>query len=482
MKVAEETAGPDIRTEWIDEENRRGGRGAARKSSAVVFWGAVSLLPLTAVPYGAVEPWWKAVFQCLVFLLTAVWLCDVALFSGMRRLKSLHLLLPFALLILYALLQTVSWGTTTEPLIVPQVGRTISADPAATRGFVLQFTAVVLAGWLLFQYTTNEKRLRLLAHAVLVVALASAVFGLCRQSMQGESGGFLLPALRSGEGYGQFINRNHFAYLMELAMGLAAGLLLATRLRLGARLVYLAAFIFMGATIVFCNSRGGILSMISQLLLVCAFFDVARRRRHKTSEPKKGSRASRSIVRTALALCLLLMLAVGVTWVGGDRLVSRVNETVNAGADETHTNASRYDIWRATLRLIKAHPLTGAGFGGYWIAVAQYNDASGRLAPQEAHNDYLELLASGGLLGLASAGWITFVLARQVHRCLQASYGLRRAISFGALAGLFAVGVHSLFDFGLHVPVNALTFAALIVLAGREVPEQKKSGIPPRER
>jgi O-antigen ligase len=186
------------------------------------------------------------------------------------------------------------------------------------------------------------------------------------------------------------------------------------------------------------------------------------------------------MIRRALLLAgLLAVLALGIAWVGGDRLAGRFDDSAAVTNGEPRINASRSDIWRASLRLAKDHPVVGVGFGGYWIAIAHYNDASGKVAAQEAHNDYLELFASGGLIGLAVAAWAAVVLFRQVRRCLRDSRGRRRAICVGALAGLFAIGVHSLVDFGLHVTVNALACAALIVLACREVPVTKSGSRSP---
>ena len=64
--------------------------------------------------------------------------------------------------------------------------------------------------------------------------------------------------------------------------------------------------------------------------------------------------------------------------------------------------------------MFKANPVSGVGLGGYWAAIPAYHDASGSLTPQEAHNDYLELLASGGIVGAAFGGWFLFVLAKRI--------------------------------------------------------------------
>ena len=51
----------------------------------------------------------------------------------------------------------------------------------------------------------------------------------------------------------------------------------------------------------------------------------------------------------------------------------------------------------------------------------------------------------------------------------------RRAASFGAVLGIVGVGVHSLFDFGLHMMVNALIFMTLVVIATTELKDETYS-------
>ena len=108
--------------------------------------------------------------------------------------------------------------------------------------------------------------------------------------------------------------------------------------------------------------------------------------------------------RVALVGLLLAGILFGTLWIGGDRLVSTIEA---AGSDSTaiteREGASRNDIWRASAKLFAAHPVLGAGFGAYWARISAHHDASGVLVPQEAHNDYLELLASGGVVGLLLA-------------------------------------------------------------------------------
>jgi O-antigen ligase len=126
--------------------------------------------------------------------------------------------------------------------------------------------------------------------------------------------------------------------------------------------------------------------------------------------------------------------------------------------------------------MIKDHPVAGVGFGGYWIAVTRYHHGSGELTPQEAHNDYLELLASGGLIGAAFVVWFIALFLKELIGS-PPSGGVTSGYSGGALAGIFAVAIHSSVDFGLHVTINAVVFTTLITIVtlGIQPPGQESN-------
>jgi O-antigen ligase len=132
---------------------------------------------------------------------------------------------------------------------------------------------------------------------------------------------------------------------------------------------------------------------------------------------------------------------------------------------ENNINSSRKEIWSATWKMIKAHPLAGFGFSGYWIGITRYHHASGEISPQQAHNDYLELMASGGLIGCALVAWFAVWFVKNARQRLRSPDPYCRAACLGALAGIFGVAIHSFVDFGLHITINTLLFFTLIVIA-----------------
>ena len=153
------------------------------------------------MPYGTVEPWWKAAFVCAVFAICIIALIET-LKKPLERIEGASVLLPMLALSLVALLQTLSLGSRTEAEL--SVWNTISADPYQTRFFALQMLALTVLLALLYRYASTEGRVRVLVYTVLAIAVASAVFGILRQTTQQETG-FLLPLLKQNQGYGQFI-------------------------------------------------------------------------------------------------------------------------------------------------------------------------------------------------------------------------------------------------------------------------------------
>ena len=415
----------------------------------LVFGALVGLIVLTPIPYGTVEPWWKAAFVCAVFAICILALVE-NLISGNVEVPDRAVLLPMLALTALAFLQTLSLGTRTEANL--QVWNTISADPYQTRFFALQLLALTTFLALLYRYANTERRVRMLVYTVLAIAVVSAVFGILRQTTQQQIG-FILPLLRPKQGYAQFINKNHFAYLMEMAFGLGLGIILGGGVKRDRVMIYVAALFPIWTALVLANSRGGVLAMITQIVIAALLF----------------TRAQSVALRAVLLVVLLVGIVFGTLWVGGDRLASNFEGASSEFTSDTlRQGASRNEIWRATLKMFAAHPILGVGLGGYWIGITAYHDASGLMTPQEAHNDYLELLSSGGVIGFALGIWFVVMVVKEARASFLSGGSYMRAVRFGAILGIAGVAAHSLVDFGLHIMTNAVVFLTLIMIATTE--------------
>ena len=392
--------------------------------SKIIFGLLLCVIVITPIPYGTVEPWWKAAFICVVF---GIFILGIV--QSKFALNPSLVLLPLLALSGLAFLQ--SWTR-------------LSADPFQTRFFALQLLSLTAFLALLYNYATTEDRVRVLVYTIIGIAIVSAVFGILRQTTQHQTG-FLLPLLKQNQGFAQFVNKNYFAYLMEMALGLLIGLIIAGNSK--QRLIQFALLLPIWIALVLSNSRGGILAMLAQVTIAPLFL------------------LRTAPLKLALAAVLIAGVLFGTIWVGGERLVTNFSAASNELTATDTDGASRNEIWRASLKMFAAHPLLGVGLGAYWIGITAYHDASGVLTPQEAHNDYLELLSSGGVVGLALGIWFVVIVVRLARRNLNTDTGFIHAVRIGAVLGLAGAAAHSLLDFGLHLFGNTVVFLTLIMLA-----------------
>jgi O-antigen ligase len=465
--------------ESVKSVNEGGLAGVARLLDPFVFYGLLVVIVLAAIPYGTVEPWWAAILECVVLSLGILGLIEGLI--SKRPWAGLSLAAPLVVLALFILFQSVPLFSARDNAGLTSLRLSLSADPFGTRLFAVKMFVLIVVGMLLLRYTSSKGRLRSLIYVVIGVGVASAVFGIVRKNFQ-QGPGFFLPYLNSDRGFGQFINRNHFAFLMEMALGLSLGLVVGEVGRHRRAMALFPIIALLWAALIYSNSRGGIMASLGQLLFLGVLLDPVRRlteERTQTTWRRFQNLAGGLALRGFLVVCLIVLFAYGVAWIGGEPVVTNFQLAATDFSQQeilNNANTSRKEIWSTTWRLIKARPFAGVGFGAYWIGITRYHNASGELTPQQAHNDYLELMASGGLIGCALVVWFVAVFLQKTRRRLRSPDPYQRAACLGAVTGIFGIAIHSFVDFGLHITINALILSTLIVIAVTDsCPEDKMS-------
>src|SRR5207253_9733829 len=135
----------------------------------------------TAIPYGAVDPWSEALFECAVFFLTLLWIAQ-GFIQGSWQIRNVRFLAPMATLLFLAAVQSVAWWKT--DVAGEKVWFALSADAFETWAFALRMGALILVAFFVIRFTSSTKRLGVLVHAIIVVAPGTALFGIARQAMQ----------------------------------------------------------------------------------------------------------------------------------------------------------------------------------------------------------------------------------------------------------------------------------------------------------
>jgi O-antigen ligase len=112
------------------------------------------------------------------------------------------------------------------------------------------------------------------------------------------------------------------------------------------------------------------------------------------------------------------------------------------------------------------HPLTGTGLGTLEAVFPRYETLYDGTIVNHAHNDYVEVLAETGAIGgLICACFLALFFGAARRRIAEAMNPLDLALHIGALSACCALLAHSLVDFNLHIPSNALLFLMQAALA-----------------
>jgi O-antigen ligase len=138
---------------------------------------------------------------------------------------------------------------------------------------------------------------------------------------------------------------------------------------------------------------------------------------------------------------------------------------IGLSLDDPDITTGRSHFWSVALKMFLDHPFIGVGWEAFGVAFTPYDTNNGYFRVDQAHNEYLQVLAEGGILGFACLAAFIYLLFRKSWRTIRRSSGMIREASIGALAGCFGIMVHSVFDFPLRTPSNAFFFLLLSAIA-----------------
>jgi O-antigen ligase len=338
--------------------------------------------------------------------------------------------------------------------------KSLSFDPYSTRIVLVQVVTLLIYFSATLVFTDTPQRLRILVRTITIFGFLLAIFGMT-QSFTSPTKVYWVRELSQSTAFGPFINRHHFAGYMELALAIPLGLIFSGSVEKDKRFIYIFAAGLMGIALVMTNSRGGVISLVAEIIFLVATMGLQRRRKKKRETSKKKPRLRSAAIKAGLALGLILALFGGVVLLGGEDALSRLVGSVNTDDPTT----GRAHFWSVTTDIIKTHPLIGTGLGAFSVVYTGYDSRNGRYRLEQAHNDYLQVLSDGGIVGGALGLVFIIGLFRMGFARRESSDDFRRGVATGALAGCFAVLIHSFFDFTLHTPSNALLFLVLAALA-----------------
>ncbi len=482
-------------------------------------WFAVCLLVLVfnQLAFAGVHIWAATLSQVLIFALTWGAALILLLETWLRRTRKrpgevwTHPVLPFILLgLMLACLQLVpldpSWVEALSPralgmhqelvqagIVERLQNLALSLEPWTSLRLLLEHFSQVLFFVLLLVGLKNRPRVLALVMVMLFLGLFQVLYGLIQTSSATPQIWWWEKEFNQEWLTGTYINRDHLAGFLELVIPLSFGLGLVFWPRnmdskgnrsgpessiLKQKLLFLEQRIksflfifigvFLGAGLLFTGCRGAVISLALGTLIVSALFMFKRSLR--------GFGVGFGV--------FLLVIAVYGMQLGIEETAKRFEQT------EGLTN--RLEITKSVLPMVADYPLTGVGLGNFKTVYPEYELASwsGRVQRRYALNDWVQSGVEFGVPGLilVVSGYF-FFLVRSLRLWLKTRDQFASGLGAGLLIGYIALGVHSFFDFNLHIPANIMSFAACLALlhvvlaqkvhryAGgdREVAEQDRS-------
>ncbi len=334
----------------------------------------------------------------------------------------------------------------------------LSVAPAATLEEVLRLTTYAIAVLLVRELSWRWSDRAWLPVLPLVAAGA----------LQGALG---LMQFYSGEeaAHGSYVNRNHYAGLLEMTLPFAmlypAALLNrsrapwreSTKSAWGACVGAGAALLILLGLLHSMSRMGFVAGAVAAL--ICGSWLIASGM--QTRRPRVPR--LRGVVLRLAVLGFVLAGGALFLFLAPDALVARFGDLSRPGRI---AEADRRPLWRESLPLIAAYAPFGCGLGAYESAFLAHKVSCPLCTDDFAHNDYLQYLAELGVAGFfLAASAMTSVLAHAVQAAAKHCDFAGRSLAMATFASFVAILLHSFVDFNLYIPANGLLVAWIAGLA-----------------
>ena len=320
---------------------------------------------------------------------------------------------------------------------------------------------VLVYGMLFFAILNNlhrQESTRWVSLALIAVATIISIYAAYQWLTESHRIWWIEQApVYQGRASGTYICPNHLAGLVEMLLPLALAYTMIGRLPQLTRLLLGYACFMLLVGLAATQSRGGwIAAGVAVTLLLLVLLQ------------RPGYRL--------ISLVCALLLGLGATYFYAHSFQARRRVETSSLITSGSLQDTRYRMWLAASQMWHDHPWWGVGPAHYDQCYRAYRQAHefSNIRPEYVHNDYLNTLADYGLAGAFLIAWPWIALGRGIFRCwpfirrepseLQSKTSNKSAFVLGASLGLLALLVHSITDFNLHIPANAIVAVTLMAL------------------
>ncbi|GEM_PF-2016923 len=486
----------------------------------LIRWGIMVLLGFATLTFGGMLPWAGTIIILGALGLVLLWLIQ-AVCSGQLELRPSPLDVPLALFLCLILIQLLLGypirlnqpdlrqrlldAAGAIPGGLPFIPGTL--DYHATRWSLLFFLAYIACFFLVVHTVERREHLTQLLLFIVGMAGATGIYGLL-EYLSGNQGVLGWKPAGGGRVRGTFINPDHFAAFLAMALFAGIGMLIALgtlrrrqrsrreqprgeggedregreslaplsgppQERLFQQVLLMFILGLVGTSLIFTMSRGAILSVLLAGGFVAGVLGI-----HESLGRRR-----------LLVVAALLVIGGFALWIGLGPVLDRFGDVAVGWSD-------RLILYQQALNMVRDFPILGTGFGTFGSIFPRYQapPLSFDIRFSYAHNDLLQLVTEGGVVALGILGLGLWGLFREVAvvRILGLAKPAPLRIWPGArVAGSAAAVVMGLAGFyklsGLQMPLAlAAGMSAVLALAvgpslppTRQEASQAESGLAP---
>jgi len=442
-----------------------------KKISRIPFYLFLFILIFSPLAFATVEVWSLCIVEISISILAILLLWYQT--RGQIQFVAVPGIIPLVLLLLWMLLQLVPLPSSLLVYLSPgslEVYRPVyealdsqqwlpmTVNQKATLQETIRIASYILMYIITIQLLTSGKYLKRTVEVVVSITIVIAFFAIIQRYTSPEHIYWFRPVPEGGSPFGPWVNRSQYAGFMAMVLPLIIGLFLYFRPSVEeeepfrAKIVTLLTspgsnlriFLSLGVVLVLLSillslSRGGILVT---LLSILVFFYLLSKKSSFRFWPVL------IIISGSVVLFFLTFGSEEISW-----------KFSNTFTEEGEWKLSRLAIWKDTLEIIKTFWLTGSGFGTFVDIFPVYKTMPNNMVYDHAHNDYLELLTDGGVIGFILVVWfILAVLTSGWKKIRRRRDNFSILIGIAAMVGICSMLFYAFTDFNMHNGADGLYF------------------------
>jgi len=467
-----------------DHAEELAGDERAARFDHIMEWLVVSLLAFMPLSFGAVEGWSE---QIVLALAGALGICFVLklVLTSVAGVTWTWTYVPIVALLAIGVIQVLPLPQSLVHLISPNTAAlkaelladvpngdevlehiTVSFYPHGTWHDLRLLVAMAVVFVVVFNVCRREENVKRLLVAITIIGAGIALVALAQNVFGNNKIYWFVPSPHGVARSGPFVNHSHYGQFMNLSIGAALALTLVTLREAfvgrevrpdvvaeyfaspeAKRLWALVAFVVLGTSTVFLSmTRGGMVSTLVAGTLTALVLGVS------------GVTRKSGWIMALLALGAFIC----VLYIGFDAVYDRLGSL----RDLRQAQGGRVQILKDVAVAWTKFPILGTGLGTHEVVYPMFDRSSVPEIASHAENEYAQAAEETGLLGLLALIGFGVLVGLHYFRATTYSHVPICSAAYGLGFGLMAILVHSLSDFGQHVPANAflsVIFCALLI-------------------